>query len=175
MMFRKLSRRHDRAGFDCGVETVNRCLRQTARQDADRDLALTFLLLTEESREIIGFYTLLMSTVACAIIPGRALPAQHSAPVVLLAQFGVGARHQGRGHGKRLLYHALYQALRAAAHVGCLAVVVDAVDDRAREFYLARGFQEPADDPAHLWLPISAIRDMFAGPISPELPANPGG
>jgi GNAT superfamily N-acetyltransferase len=163
VIFRKLSRQHDREAFDCGVESVNRYLRQTARQQADKGLALTFVLLeTADGREIIGYHTLVMSTVSCAIVPGKGLPRHQSAPVVLLAQFGVDQRHQGRGHGKRLLYHALYQAMNAAEHVGCLAVVLDAVDEPAREFYLARGFQELADDPHHLWLPMSAIRDMFA-------------
>lgn len=160
MIFQKLD--HDRAGFDCGVESVNRYLQQTARQHAEKGLALTFVLTEgERSPAIVGFYTLVMSTVACAVLPAKGLPRQHSAPVVLLAQFGVDRRHQGQGHGKRLLYHALYQALQASEHVGCLAVVLDAVDERAGEFYLARGFQELADDPRHLWLPISAIRNMF--------------
>ena len=162
MIFRKLGRRHDRKQFDCGAEGVNRYLRESARQQAEKNLALTFVLLeTDESTEIVGFYTLVMSTVACSIVPAKGLPRHQSAPVVLLAQFGVDRRFQGQGHGRRLLYHALYQAMQAAEHAGCLAVVLDAVDERARQFYLARGFQELTDDPHHLWLPMSAIRDMF--------------
>lgn len=163
MIFARLSRDHDRKRFDCGVDSVNRYLRESARQQAEKGLALTFVLLErEESREIVGFYTLVMSSVSCSVVPAKGLPRHQSAPVVLLAQFGVDRHHQGRGHGKRLLYHALYQTLQAADHVGCLAVVLDAVDEAARAFYLARGFQELSDDPLHLWLPISAIRDMFA-------------
>jgi GNAT superfamily N-acetyltransferase len=163
VVFRKLGRQHDRRAFDCGVESVNRYLQQTARQQAEKDLALTFVLLeTEDSQDVIGFHTLLMSTVSGAILPAKDLPRQQSAPVILLAQFGVDRRHQGRGHGTRLLYHALYQAMRAAEHVGCMAVVLDAVDEQARDFYLARGYRELTDDPNHLWLPMSAIREMFA-------------
>lgn len=163
MIFQKLSRQHDRKAFDCGVESVDRYLQQTSRQQGEKDLALTFVLLErEDSTEIIGYYTLLMSTVSCAVVPAKGLPAHQDAPVVLLAQFGVDRRHQGHGHGKRLLYHALLQAREAARHVGCLAVVLDAVDVPAREFYIARGFRELTDDPMHLWLPMSSIRDMFA-------------
>ena len=162
MNFEKLGRHHDRASFDCGVESVTTYLRQNARQQAEKGLALTFVLVQEPGgSEIVGFYTLLMNTIACSILPGKGLPRHQDAPVVLLAQFGVDRRHQGRGHGKRILYHALYQALVAAEHVGCLAVVLDAVDDQARAFYLARGFRE-LGHPHHLWLPMSAIRDMFA-------------
>jgi len=161
--FQKLSPHHDRQSFDCGLESVNRYLRQTARQQGDKNLALTFILVEDEaSAEILGFYTLVMSTVSCAIVPGKGLPQRHSAPVVLLAQFGVALRHQGCGHGKRLLYHALRQAKEAAEHVGCLAVVLDAVDEAARAFYLARGFQQLRDDPFHLWMPMSTIRDLFS-------------
>jgi GNAT superfamily N-acetyltransferase len=169
VIFTTLTRSHDRRGFDCGKETVNRYLRESARQQAEKGLALTFVMLqTETSRDIIGFYTLVMSSVACSVVPEKGLPPQHTAPVVLLAQFGVDRRHQGKGHGKRLLYHALYQALKASEHVGCLAVVLDAVDGQAREFYTARGFRELQDDPFHLWIPIRVIRDMFTAEEGPE-------
>ena len=70
MIFSKLARHHDRAAFDCGVAPVNRYLRGTARQQAEKGLALTFVLLEDEGEgQIIGFYTLVMSTVACAIVP----------------------------------------------------------------------------------------------------------
>jgi len=159
--FRKLDRKHQRSRFDCGVESVNRYLRQTARQQGEKDLSLTFVLIEEDETRIVGFYTLLMSTVTCSVLPAKGMPRHQGAPVVLLAQLGVDWRDQGKGHGKRLLYHALYQAMRAAEHVGCLAVVLDAVDETARAFYLARGFRELTDDPRHLWLPMKTVRQLF--------------
>lgn len=162
MIFRKLAPQHDRQAFDCGVERINRYLQQSARQQAEKGLALTYVLLpTEESGEILGFYTILMSTVSCDVIPARGLPRGRVAPVVLLAQLGVDRRHQGRGLGKDLLYHALLMASEAADRVGCLAVVLDAVDEQVRAFYEARGFRALSDHPLHLWLPMLTIRELL--------------
>jgi predicted N-acetyltransferase YhbS len=81
--------------------------------------------------------------------------------VVLLAQLGVDTRQQGQGLGKSLLYHALRQARKAADHVGCMAMVLDAVDGPTAEFYCLRGFEALTDDPRHLWMPMSKIRELF--------------
>lgn len=158
-----LFQHHDRKSFDCGVESINRYLQQSARQQSEKRLALTFVLTENaDSLEIIGYYTLLMNTVSCDVIPKAGLPKGRVAPVVLLAQLGVDRRHQGRGYGKDLLYHALRQSMEAAERVGCLAVVLDAIDEQAVRFHQLRGFEPLADDPRHLWLPMSAIRDLFA-------------
>jgi GNAT superfamily N-acetyltransferase len=163
MVFEPVSKRHNRSAFDCGVESVNRYLRESARQQADRRLTLTTVLVESPGdSEVIGFHTLVMSTVLCAYIPAKGLPSQQQAPVVLLAQFGVSLKCQGRGIGKRLLYDALARALLASNQVGCMGVVLNAVDENAREFYLARGFSEMTDDPFHLWMPMSMVEDLFA-------------
>ena len=163
MIFEPLSRRHNRAGFDCGVESVNRYLRESARQHTSRELALTTVLVAEpEAVEIIGFHTLIMSTVSCDHLPVKGLPRNQPAPVVLLAQFGVNVGHQGKGMGKRLLYDALARSLLASEQVGCLGVALHAANEKARDFYIGRGFREMLDDPFHLWQPMSAIRDLFA-------------
>jgi GNAT superfamily N-acetyltransferase len=162
MVFEPVSKRHDRSTFDCGVESVNRYLRESARQQSDRRLTLTTVLVeTAGSSEVLGYHTLVMSTVLCAHIPAKGLPFHQQAPVVLLAQFGVSLKFQGRGLGKRLLYDALARALLASQQVGCMGVVLDAVDAKARGFYVARGFCEMTDDPFHLWMPISVIEDIF--------------
>jgi GNAT superfamily N-acetyltransferase len=162
VILRKLASHHDRRSFDCGVESVNRYLQQSARQQMDRGVALTHVLVeTEQSETIVGFHTLLMSTVSCDVVPMKGLPRGRVAPVVLLAQLGVDRRFQGQGHGKTLLFHALRMAKRAAEHVGCLAVVLDAVDEKARRLYETLGLRALIDDANHLWLPMSAVSDLF--------------
>jgi predicted N-acetyltransferase YhbS len=163
MIFEKLERRHDRQRFDCGVESVNRYLRESARQHASKDLSLTFVLVEEPGdAQILGFFTLLMSSVETEIIPQKGLPPGGTYPVVLLAQFGVDTRFQGRGLGRDLLYEALWRSLQAAEHVGCAAVVLDAIDEKALAFYTALGFHALSDDPRHVWMPMSTIRERSA-------------
>lgn len=40
-----LSNRHNRKQFDCGNESLNRYLQQTARQHAQKGIARTFVLM----------------------------------------------------------------------------------------------------------------------------------
>jgi hypothetical protein len=57
-----------------------------------------------------------------------------------------------------LVIDALRRVRRIADEVGIMAVTVDALDDRAKEFYLKFGFETLLDGPLHLLLPMSVIR-----------------
>jgi predicted N-acetyltransferase YhbS len=168
MVLEQLSRKHNRAEFDCGVESINRFLRETARQQGERDLSLTQVLVeTAGSPIIVGFYTMLMGEVASDIIPLKRIPAETMVPAILLAQFGVDKRFQGKRLGERLLYEALWQGLQAANQVGS-TFVLNAVDEKARGFYLRFGFEELRDDPLHLYLPTKTARAIFAKSVTPH-------
>lgn len=62
----------------------------------------------------------------------------------------------------------LFDALRLSEHVsqriGARAVEVDAIDSRARDFYLKHGFVPLADDQDHLFMSIRFIRKMNLPP-----------
>ncbi len=53
-----LSASHNRTAFDCGVDNMNRYLREQARQDSDKGLSRTFVCRATDAPEtIIGYYT----------------------------------------------------------------------------------------------------------------------
>jgi hypothetical protein len=57
--FEPLSKAHDRESFDCGSEPLNRFLKQTARQHAERGISKTFVLVeadTAEPKPILGSF-----------------------------------------------------------------------------------------------------------------------
>lgn len=62
--------------------------------------------------------------------------------------------------GETLLIHALRSAQRAARIVGIYALVVNALDESAKNFYLKYGFQELSDDHLHLYLPVKTIERL---------------
>jgi len=62
--------------------------------------------------------------------------------------------------GETLLIHALQSAQHAAKIVGIYAVVVDALDESAKSFYLKYGFHSLTDDPLHLYLPMRAVEKL---------------
>ena len=83
-------------------------------------------------------------------------------PVILLGQLAVDMKYQGRGLGSDLLIDAARRALRAAGLIGARAIVVQALDRRAREFYERFGFLQFSDrEPLLLILRISELRALL--------------
>ena len=80
-------------------------------------------------------------------------------PVILLGQLAVDTSCQGRGLGSDLLVDAARRALSAADVIGVRAIVVQALDERAKAFYERFGFRQFSDrEPLMLVLRISELR-----------------
>lgn len=87
----------------------------------------------------------------------------HPIPIVLFARLAVDRTARGKRLGETLLV-ALARAERVADQLGIYAVAVEAIDDRAREFFLKYGFKELLDDRRHFYLSIKVIRKLHLGP-----------
>ena len=85
---------------------------------------------------------------------------RHPVPVALVGRLAVDKEARSQRLGETLLIHALQSAQRAAKIVGIYAVVVEALDESARSFYLKYGFNELTDDQLHLYLPMRAIERL---------------
>jgi predicted GNAT family N-acyltransferase len=159
-----LDRKHDRAGFSCGVDALDRYLRKQARQDAERRVAAVFVL-TPDGRAVAGFYTLSALTVRLGRLPAdvaRKLPRYPDVPGTLIGRLAISFRHRGQGLGEFLLLDALHRALEHSRSVASFAVVVDAKDEDAARFYLKYGFIPLVDTPNRLFLPMATIETLFA-------------
>jgi len=162
--FEKLQTHHDRAGFDCGVPALNDFLAKQARQNADRNIGVTHVVVAAPGdSKVLAYYTLVTRTVESAIVPGRKLP-RGAIGVVLLGRLAVDRTAQGRGLGQRCVIRALQQVARAADEIGIYALVVDAKDERARNWYHHLGFEFETllDDPDHLYITVETIRKLGA-------------
>jgi hypothetical protein len=128
--------RHDRAGFSCGVEALDRYLQSQAGQDARRRVAFPYVLI-EPSPNVLGFYTLSNTSLQAAELPAtlvKKLPRYPVLPATLLA----GSRSMGRGgQGLGSGIAARCAPALSAKRNGLLAVVVDAKDDAAASFLSA--------------------------------------
>lgn len=153
-----LDSRHDRTGFDCGVTALNNFLKATARQHARKGISRTFVL-TEESNEILGFFTLTLCEVIAEDIPAkiaREYPT-HSLPAVRLARLAVSRRHQKKGYGELLLADAVNRTRLIAGQAGLIGLLVDAKDESASRFYQRFGFTTISSDTLQLFMPIGTI------------------
>jgi len=163
-IFEPLGAEHDRAAFSCGVEALDRYLRQQAGQDARTRVAAPFVLHQVGSPQIIGYDTLSAVTIELPELPPdltKRLPRYPQLPAVLIGRLAVDRRFAGQGWGSVLLLDALRRSLEQSSHIAAMAVVVDAKDDAARAFYERYGFQQLGDRPNRLFLPMKTIEQLF--------------
>lgn len=160
-VFEILASHHDRAAFDCGEESLNIFLKRQARQNASRNLGVTHVAVPHlGASQIWGYYTLLVRSVERGVWPrSNKLPAD-GVGVALLGRLAVDKTSQGKRLGTLMLLRAIEQTERAAQDLGIYALLVEALDDHARSWYLSTGFgfQEHLDNPRHLFLSIETIR-----------------
>jgi hypothetical protein len=157
-----LQSHHDRATFDCGNTSLNNFLRHQARQNMDRNVGVTHVVVEAAGdTKILGYYTLVTRTIDRDIIPAKGLP---SGPigVVLLGRLAVDIAAQRRGLGKRMLLRSMKQTLSAATEVGIFALVVNAIDESAKDWYLGLdwGFEQLLDDPYHFYISIKTLQKL---------------
>ena len=158
-----LQAHHDRKSFDCGKSPLNDFLQKQARQNAERNVGVTYIVVPEPgSPHILGYYTVVTRTIESAVVPeNKKLPCG-SLGVVLLGRLAVDKNAQGQRLGKRMLLRAVRQTEQAAREIGIFALVPNALDEEARAWYLGLGFgfEVLLDDPNHLFLPVGVIRQL---------------
>jgi GNAT superfamily N-acetyltransferase len=81
---------------------------------------------------------------------------------MILARLAVDLQHQGAGLGKALLKDALLRTARAANIAGIRALLVHAMDETTRQWYLNWEIEPSLSDPFHLFLLMKDIKAMVA-------------
>lgn len=157
-------RRHDRAGFTCGVDSLDLYLKTQASQDLRRKANAVFVLVAaDEPRQVLGYFTLCAYALAPGVVPEEArkhLPRYPLVSATLIGKLAVATSQQGRGLGGVLLARALRKAYESAHVVGSSMVVVDALDERAAAFYASHGFIRLPES-MRLVLPMRTLAKLF--------------
>jgi GNAT superfamily N-acetyltransferase len=151
-----LGQAHDRPGFVCGPEPLERYFTTQVTQDIRRRIAKCFVLVELATGRLAGFYTLSATSVVLSEIPDglfKALPRFPVIPCVLIGRLAVASHAQGRKLGTATLAHAIETI--ALAPIGVFAIVVEAKDDAARAFYQRHGFTSVNDRENRLILPLA--------------------
>jgi GNAT superfamily N-acetyltransferase len=164
----QLKRHHDRAAFSCGEDSLDTYLHQRARQDATRNLASVFVLVDgQHDDRVAGYDTLSAASVQLADLPPeeqRNLPRDSHAPVILLGRLAIDQDFHGQELAEVLLFNALRWAFEVGTQqIAAMAVIVDALHDRARAFYEQYGFQRFPDNDYRLILPMQTIEQIPEG------------
>ncbi len=157
-----ISRRHDRAAFDCGSPRLNDYLRKYARQNHESGGAKTFVAVpTAGSATILGYYSISPGAIDFPRVPEvitRKL-GSYDVPSFRLGRLAVSLPLQGRGLGSELLLAAGARAIAVAMSVGGVALAIDAKDEAAAHWYERFGALRLLDDALKLILPLQTIED----------------
>ena len=148
---RPIERDDDLAGFGSGEPALDDYLHRRAW--ANHVAGASRCYVTCRDGRVVGYYALASGSVYRREVPGkvrRNMP--DPVPVILLTRLAVDAAEQGRGLGGNLLRDAIARAVAAADVIGVRALVVHALGDSARQFYLRHDFEPSLTDPLHLFL-----------------------
>ncbi len=151
---------HDRKAFSCGVEPLDRYFIEQATQDIRRRVSACYVAIDEVTSAIAGYYTLAVGGVPLAEMPSqlaKRLPRYASVPVVRMGRLAVDQHYQGKKLGAALLWDAVLRATRS--EIAAFALVVDAKDDTAADFYRYHGFVALDDGRRHWLLPLANVTE----------------
>jgi predicted GNAT family N-acyltransferase len=117
-----------------------------------------FVALSKDGR-IAGYYTIAPASVLLEDLPAKLikkLPRYPSVPAVRMGRLAVDQAFKGQGLGGALLADALTRVIRS--EIAAYALVVDARDNAAADFYRHHGFLETANQPLTLFLPLATVQ-----------------
>jgi GNAT superfamily N-acetyltransferase len=152
-----LTDRHLIDGFDCGVASLNDWLQRRARPNSASGASHTYVVC--DGDRVVAFYALAAGAVASSASPGRFrrnMP--DPIPIVVLGRLAIDRAYQGQGIGRALFRDAALRVLQAADIIGIRGLLVDAISDEAKAFYLALGMSPSPLDPMTLMVTLADLK-----------------
>lgn len=154
-----LSDAHALAAFSSGVASVDDWLKRRALANQVSGASRTFV--AAEDGSVVGYYALAAGGIVVVSSVGRFrrnMP--DPIPVVVLGRLAVDQSWQGRGLGRALFRDCALRVARAADTIGVRGIVVHAISERAKSFYLALGFDPSPVEPMTLMVTLGDIRQV---------------
>jgi GNAT superfamily N-acetyltransferase len=159
----KLEATHVLEAFDCGDEDLNRWLQRQAAKSELGGAARTYVVRDPENH-VVAYYCLASGSVVRNEAPGlvsRNMP--DPIPVMVIGRLAVDLKYQNQKLGAALLKDALLRVVQASEIVGIRAVLVHAISDKAKAFYLKHGFQESPGHPMTLMVSLARVKSLWEG------------
>ena len=157
---RPISEDHEVEGFDCGVFSLIDWLKKRAIKNDRSGASRTYVIL--KGREVIGYYCLVAGAVGHAEAPKamtRNMP--DPIPVLVLGRLAIHKNHHNQGLGSAMLRDASLRALKASSIIGIAALLVHALSEPGKRFYLSRGFIQSPIKPMTLCLTLTSMEKII--------------
>jgi GNAT superfamily N-acetyltransferase len=155
-----LTGNHEVSEFNCGNDTLNEWLIKRALKNQTSGASRTFVI--SQSNKVVGYYALASGSVERMLSPksiARNMP--EPIPVMILGQLAIDAGMQRQQLGSALLKDALLRTLSVSKNIGIRAILVHAISEDAKRFYLGYGFKVSPIDSMTLMLPLRHIEGLL--------------
>ena len=161
--------RHDRAGFDCGIQRLNNFLKLSAKKQQKDDMTRVYVAAEPEQMKILGYHVINVGTMNVDALtrPPRGTPNHGEIPVLFLGQVAVDQKAQNLGIGSLLMHHVFEKACVIAKEAGCHAILLDVMSDgdadaftRRKRWYEEFGFQSLHSNKARMFMTIKQAREI---------------
>ncbi|WCG82419.1 GNAT family N-acetyltransferase [Pectobacterium sp. A5351] len=146
---------HAVVDFRSSEPSLDDWLKRKALKNQTIGASRTFIVCESGANQVIGFYALATGSVQRQSVSGalrRNMP--DPLPVLVLGRLAVDERYQRRGIGAGLLKDAILRSRQVAEQVGTKALLVHALSEEAKDFYLHWGFTPSEIQPSTLLLPL---------------------
>jgi len=157
-----IDKKHDVKHFDCGKNVLNTYLSRFAFKNDQNNISKTFVLVDNDD-SVHGYYSICAASIEFEELPDGVtakLP-KYPIPAARLARLAIADLIRGKGMGAKLLIDALQKLHHASSEMGIKFIIVDALDDEAKEFYIHFGFSSLPNNELTLILPIETIEKLF--------------
>lgn len=152
-----LANHHKIETFDSGVASLDEWLKRRAARNQISGASRTYVLCNDD--QVAGYYALASGAVATLVASGkfrRNMP--DPIPIVILGRLAVARTHQGQGLGRALFQDAALRVIHAADSIGIRGMLVHAISDEAKDFYIKLGLDVSPLEPMTLMATVSDLR-----------------
>jgi GNAT superfamily N-acetyltransferase len=152
-----LSSHHTVETFDSGVASLDDWLKRRAARNQVSGASRTYVAC--DGDKVAGYYALASGAVATLVAPGkfrRNMP--EPIPVVMLGRLAVASAYQGQGLGRALFQDAALRVIHAADSIGIRGMLVHAVSEEAKAFYIKLGLDVSPLEPMTLMTTVDDLR-----------------
>lgn len=158
-----LADRHQLDAFSCGIASLDDWLKRRAWANQASDASRTYVLC--DGDEVVGYYALASGGIMIGEAFGRFrrnMP--DPIPVAILGRLALDHRLQGKGYGRAMFRDAALRVLQAADILGIRGLLVHAISEEARAFYLALGLESLPSDAMMLMATLNDLRESLGAP-----------
>jgi GNAT superfamily N-acetyltransferase len=152
-----LADHHEIGVFNSGVPILDDWLRRRARANQTSGASRRFVICADDV--VVGYYALASGAVSATLAPSRFrrnMP--EPIPVAVLGRLAVDLSWHKQGIGRALFRDSALRVMQAAETIGIRGMLVHAISDEAKAFYLALGLSESPLEPMTLMVTLADLR-----------------